>query len=170
MLLSLMLKSNLDTLKSEYLLKTNSLAYLNAMGIQTWQLKNKEESIVTLTHTDLMVVGETSDTQSRQLLDAMLQAIGFERSTVYMPSPHSSLEEQLAQVKPKAILVLGQTLACELLNNTTTLEQLRESIHNYHHTALIVTYHPSDLLQNPSNKRKTFEDLQLVLRTLALNK
>jgi hypothetical protein len=148
-------------------MKTNNLAYLNAMGIQTWQLKNKEEPIVPHTHTDLMVVGETSDTQSGQLLDAMLQAIGFERSTVYMPSSHSSLEEQLAQVKPKVILVLGQILACELLNNSATLEQLRKNIHNYHHTALIVTYHPSDLLQDLSNKRKTFEDLQLVLKTLA---
>lgn len=206
------------------------LDYLNALGIQRWQLKTSTTSPTqppdewetlrsavisctacgldkTRTHTvfgtgnrnaDLMLIGEApgfhEDKQGEpfvgragQLLNAMLQAIGMERDTVYIanilkcrppnnrdPLPEEVrlctpfLEKQIAFIQPKLLLALGRIAAHYLLNTKSSFTQLRNKIYTYGkcQTPLIVTYHPAYLLRNPRDKSKAFEDLKLAYRNL----
>jgi uracil-DNA glycosylase len=208
---------------------TGHLNYLDAMGIQAWQLKAPPAPPVatgawdelqaavkhctacgldkTRTQTvfgvgnrnaNLMIIGEApgfnEDKQGEpfvgragQLLTAMLQAIGFERETVYIanilkcrppnnrdPLPEEVnlctpfLAKQIALIQPKLLLAVGRIAAHYLLNTKTALGQLRNKIYRYGaaETPLIISYHPAYLLRNPVDKRKALLDLQLVYRTL----
>lgn len=142
----------------------------------------------------LMIIGEApgfhEDQQGEpfvgragQLLDAMLESIGFHRTTVYIanilkcrppnnrdPDPQEVdlctpfLTKQIALIRPSLLLAVGRIAAHFLLNTQTPLGQLRGKMHTYgqFNTPLIVTYHPAYLLRNPSDKSKAFQDLQRV--------
>jgi DNA polymerase len=142
----------------------------------------------------LMVIGEApgadEDTQGEpfvgragQLLNKILEAIGFKRSDVYIcnilkcrpPGNRKPLAEevdlcipylrkQIALVKPKVILALGLTAAENLLSTTESLSRLRGRVMEYEGTPLMVTYHPAALLRNPNWKRPTWEDVQALRR------
>jgi DNA polymerase len=140
----------------------------------------------------LMVIGEApgadEDAQGEpfvgragQLLNKILEAIGFKREDVYIcnilkcrpPGNRKPLAEevescipylrkQIALVKPKLILALGLTAAENLLATTESLGRLRGKVLQYEGTPLMVTYHPAALLRNPNWKRPTWEDVQAV--------
>lgn len=140
----------------------------------------------------LMIIGEApgadEDAQGEpfvgragQLLNKILEAIGFKREDVYIcnilkcrpPGNRKPLAEevdlcipylrkQIALVKPKLILALGLTAAENLLATTESLGRLRGRIFQYEGTPLMVTYHPAALLRNPNWKRPTWEDVQAV--------
>jgi uracil-DNA glycosylase family 4 len=76
------------------------------------------------------------------------------------------LHRQFDLIKPKAILALGTFAAQTLLNTKLSIGKLREQTHSYRGVPLVVTYHPAALLRNPSWKRPTWEDVQLVRRIL----
>jgi DNA polymerase len=116
-----------------------------------------------------------------QLLNKILEAIGFKREDVYIcnilkcrpPGNRKPLAEevdlcipylrkQIALVKPKLILALGLTAAENLLATTESLGRLRGRIFQYEGTPLMVTYHPAALLRNPNWKRPAWEDVQAV--------
>lgn len=141
---------------------------------------------------DLMVIGEApgadEDAQGEpfvgragQLLDKILQAIGFERDDIYIANILKSrppnnrnplpaeveahvpiLYKQIALIRPKLILCVGKTSGTTLLNQQTTLSALRQRFHDYHGLPLLVTYHPAALLRNPQWKRPTWEDVQML--------
>lgn len=145
---------------------------------------------------DLVVVGEapgaTEDEQGRpfvgaagQLLTKILAAVDLKREDVFIcnvlkhrppgnrnPMPEevmacsSYLVRQIELVRPKAILALGTFAAQTLLQTKLAIGKLRSHVHRYHGVPLIVTYHPAALLRNPSWKRPTWEDVQLVRRIL----
>jgi uracil-DNA glycosylase len=138
----------------------------------------------------LMVIGEApgadEDAQGEpfvgragQLLNKILEAIGFKREDVYIcnilkcrpPGNRKPLGEevdlcipylrkQIALVKPRVILALGLTAAENLLSTTESLGRLRGKVMQYEGTPLMVTYHPAALLRNPNWKRPTWEDVQ----------
>lgn len=144
----------------------------------------------------LMIIGEApgfyEDKQGEpfvgragQLLNAMLQAIGLERNSVYIanilkcrppnnrdPSPEEVstctpfLEKQIQLVKPMLLLAVGRIAAHYLLHTKSSMTQLRGKQYQYQHIPLIVTFHPAYLLRNPSDKSKAFADLQLVKKLL----
>ena len=76
------------------------------------------------------------------------------------------LFRQFELIRPKAILALGTFAAQTLLQTKLAIGKLRGQIHRFHGVPLIVTYHPAALLRNPSWKRPTWEDVQLVRRIL----
>jgi DNA polymerase len=76
------------------------------------------------------------------------------------------LVRQIELIRPKAILALGTFAAQTLLQTKLAIGKLRSQVHRYHDVPLIVTYHPAALLRNPSWKRPTWEDVQLVRRIL----
>lgn len=145
---------------------------------------------------DLMIIGEAPGFyedkagepfvgRAGQLLNAMLQAIGIHREQVYIanilkcrppnnrdPLPNEVdlctpfLKKQIALINPKLLLGLGRIAAHYLLNTKTSLAKLRGELTQYGNTPLLITYHPAYLLRNPSDKRKAFQDLQLVYNTL----
>ena len=207
--------------------------YLQAMGIQAWQLKTAakipapspvntsawdalQQTVAQCTacgldktrtqtvfgvgnrQAELMIIGEApgfnEDKQGEpfvgragQLLNAMLNAIGFERETVYIANilkcrpPNNRdpqveevnlctpfLAKQIALIQPKLLMAVGRIAAQFLLNTKTPLGQLRSKLHHYgdKSTPLIITYHPAYLLRNPADKSKALLDLQMVHRTL----
>lgn len=124
--------------------------------------------------------GEPFVGRAGKLLDAMLQAAGFERPQVYItnivkcrppnnrnPKPEeaeacgSFLAKQIAWLQPRLILAVGRVAANNLLDNDLALGRMRGAIHRYgsKNVPVIVTYHPAYLLRKPSEKRKVWEDL-----------
>lgn len=141
---------------------------------------------------DLILIGEApgeeEDLQGEpfvgragQLLNKILQSIGFQRGDVYIanilkcrppgnrdPLPEEIrncepyLIQQLQIIKPKLILALGRIAAQTLLRTKDPLAKLRGKVHDYQGIKLIVTYHPAALLRYPGLKRPTWEDVQLL--------
>lgn len=145
---------------------------------------------------DLMCVGEapgaTEDETGRpfvgqagKLLTDILRAIKLAREEVFIanvikhrppgnrnPTPDEItactpyLLRQVELIRPKVILALGTFAAQTLLDTKVAISKLRGSIHWYHGTPLIATYHPAALLRNPGWKKPTWEDVKLVRRIL----
>jgi DNA polymerase len=140
----------------------------------------------------LMIVGEApgadEDRQGEpfvgragQLLNAMLQAIGLDRDTVYIanilkcrppgnrnPSVEEVakcqpfLQQQLSLIKPRLMLAVGGVAAHNLLETDEAVGRLRSRVHHYgeDNIPLLVTYHPAYLLRRPEEKAKVWQDLQ----------
>ena len=119
-----------------------------------------------------------------KLLNNMLLAAGLTREQVYLanvlkcrppknrdPQPEEAracggfLERQIELVRPKLILALGRIAAQTLLQTDAGLDGLRGRVHRLEPsgTALVVSYHPADLLRSPADKRKVWDDLRLAL-------
>ena len=123
--------------------------------------------------------GEPFVGRAGQLLNKILEAIGFRRDDVYIcnilkcrppnnrkPQPEEVerclpyLRKQIQLVRPALILCLGLTAAENLLGTTESLGRLRGRTLSYEGTPVMVTYHPAALLRNPNWKRPTWEDVQ----------
>ncbi|MFC1514047.1 uracil-DNA glycosylase family protein [candidate division KSB1 bacterium] len=132
--------------------------------------------------------GEPFVGRAGKLLDKILGAIDLDRSKVYIANilkcrppknrdPQTGeiascepyLIHQIKIIKPKLIVALGRVAAQTLLRSTDTLGNMRNKIHDYNGTDLMVTYHPAALLRNPGFKKPTWEDMQKI-RDLYLNK
>lgn len=72
------------------------------------------------------------------------------------------LIHQIHLIKPKLIVALGRVAGQTLLNVDKSLKSLRNTIHDYHGTPLMVTYHPAALLRNQDLKRPTWEDFKTI--------
>lgn len=121
-----------------------------------------------------------------QLLDNMLAALGLGRAeNVYIanvlkcrppnnrtPEPAEALacapylDRQIELIAPRLIVALGRSAACRLLDTDAPVSSLRNRVHRYRGTPLIVTYHPAYLLRTPADKAKAWEDLLFARRTL----
>jgi uracil-DNA glycosylase family 4 len=134
--------------------------------------------------------GEPFVGRAGQLLNEMLKAIGMQRQQVYIanilkcrppnnrdPKPEEAAEcseylyRQIALIQPKLILALGRIAAQRLLKTDTALGRLRGKVHQHPETGvpLVVTYHPAYLLRTPSDKRKAWEDLLFLRKTIKSN-
>ena len=107
-----------------------------------------------------------------QLLDRLLLSVGFAREDVYICNvlkcrPPGNRNPEL--VEPEVVIAFGTFAARTLLGVRESLGRMRGRVHRYQGVPLIVTYHPAALLRNPHWKRPSWEDLQLVRRTLAEN-
>jgi DNA polymerase len=141
---------------------------------------------------DLMLIGEAPGAdEDRQglpfvgragrLLTQILNAIGLERSDVYItnvvksrpPNNRDPLPEeveahlpilyrQISIIKPRLILALGRISATTLLGRTASISSMRGTFHDFHGIPLVVTYHPAALLRDPKWKRPTWEDVQML--------
>ncbi|UCG11490.1 MAG: uracil-DNA glycosylase [Deltaproteobacteria bacterium] len=141
----------------------------------------------------LVLVGEgpghEEDLQGRpfvgaagKLLDRIIAAVGLRRDEVYIcnvlkcrppgnrnPQPDEIdrcgpfLRSQLRAIRPQAILALGSFAAQFLLSSQQPISRLRNRVHQFDGIAVVPTYHPAYLLRNPLQKRRVWEDLQLLL-------
>ena len=130
--------------------------------------------------------GEPFVGQAGKLLDNMLKALGLDRtSKVYIanvlkcrppnnraPEPAEAhacapyLDRQLDLVAPRLIVALGRSAAGRLLDTDAPVSSLRNRVHRYRGTPLVVTYHPAYLLRTPADKAKAWEDLLFARRVL----
>ena len=76
------------------------------------------------------------------------------------------LLRQLELIKPEVIVALGKFAAHTLLRETTPITRLRGRWSEYAGVKLMPTFHPAYLLRNPPEKKKAWEDLQLVMKEL----
>jgi len=121
-----------------------------------------------------------------QLLDKMIEAMGFARDDVYVcnivkcrppnnrkPEPEEMaacmpyLNEQLELLAPEVIVALGATAVQGLFGTTEGITRLRGRWKLYRgRIAVMPTFHPAFLLRNPAAKKEVWEDLQAVLRQM----
>ena len=127
--------------------------------------------------------GEPFVGRAGQLLDQMLRAIGLRRDAVFItnilkcrppgnrdPKPEEIaccrgyLMRQIALVQPALLLAVGRICAQTLRGTQQSIGRLRGAWHTMPETGLplLVTYHPAYLLRQPSEKRKSWEDLKRV--------
>ncbi len=118
-----------------------------------------------------------------QLLDRMIQAMGFERSQVYIcnavkcrppqnRNPQAGelyacqpyLVEQLQAIKPKVICSLGAVALRVLLGDEKAgISRNRGKELQWQGIPLVATFHPAYLLRNPSSKGDAWTDLKRVV-------
>jgi DNA polymerase len=119
-----------------------------------------------------------------QLLDRMIEAMGFGRDDVYVcnivkcrppknrkPEPDEMAScrpyfaEQLELLNPSVIVALGATAVEGLLGIGGGITRLRGKWRLYQgRVAVMPTFHPAYLLRTPEAKREVWQDLQEVLR------
>ncbi len=162
---------------------------LHAARTQTVFARGNPES-------ELMFVGEgpgaDEDAQglpfvgkAGQLLDKMIEAMGYAPSEVYIanvvkcrppgnrkPEPtemeacEGYLHEQIALVSPKVIVALGAT-AVEGLLKVSGITRLRGTFRLYRgEIPVMPTFHPAFLLRTPAAKREVWSDLKQVMKKL----
>lgn len=126
-----------------------------------------------------------------QLLTKMIEAMGMKREQVYIcnvikcrppnnefsfairvgavSSCEGFVYRQIAAIRPKAIVALGNPAVQALLKTKVGISQLRGKWQSYQSIPVMPTYHPAFLLRSPDKKREVWEDLKLV-RDLLLNR
>ncbi len=126
--------------------------------------------------------------KSGQLLTKMIEACTFQREDVMIlntikcrppgnrnPEPdelqncREYLDRQLELIQPEYIVCLGLVATKALLKTALTVGQLRGRIHRYRSSKVIVTYHPSYLLREPSAKKLAWADLQMLMRDMNIH-
>jgi DNA polymerase len=118
------------------------------------------------------------------LLTEMLRAIELQRDEVFIAnilkcrppanrdphvdevaSCHDYLQRQHALIQPKIILAVGRIAAQTLLKTDAPLSKLRQKVHEFNNTPVVVVYHPAYLLRSLSEKRKAWQDLIFARQT-----
>ena len=145
----------------------------------------------------LMFVGEAPGEQedkkgepfvgpAGELLDKMIEAMGWSRQTVYInnilscrppgnrnPQPDEVsackpfLEARIGAIAPRIIVALGRPAANTLLGTDAPISALRGRFHDRHGIKVMPTFHPAYLLREPDRKRDAWADLKLVIAELA---
>jgi DNA polymerase len=122
-----------------------------------------------------------------RLLNDIIKAMGLRRDQVYIanvikcrppqnrvPNPAEVgacigyLHRQLETIAPEVVVALGGVAAKALLGVESSMAKLRGRFHDYRGFPVMPTYHPAYLLRNPADKRKVWEDMQLVMQRLGL--
>lgn len=133
--------------------------------------------------------GEPFVGRAGQLLTKMIEAMGFQRSQVYIcnvvkcrppnnrnPEPDEIaacepfLKAQLESIRPKVVVALGKFAAQTLLRDTTPITRMRGRWREYDGIPLMPTYHPAYLLRNPAEKKSAWVDLQEVMKRFGKGK
>lgn len=116
-----------------------------------------------------------------QLLDVLLENCGIKRDEVFilnticckpehnripyhdeMANCRPFLDLRLKVIDPRIIVCLGATAAKSLLGETNSVNNLRNEWYNYGNARVRVTFHPSYLLRNPADKKKAWDDFQVI--------
>jgi uracil-DNA glycosylase family 4 len=141
---------------------------------------------------DLMFVGEApgadEDAQgfpfvgrAGQLLTKIIESIGFKREEVFIGNINRcrppgnrqpTLQEahtcrpfllrEVAVVRPKVIVVLGNTALHNLLDTKVGITKIRGQFQDYFGVKVMPTFHPAFLLRDPNKKREVWEDMKKV--------
>ena len=139
--------------------------------------------------------GEPFVGRAGELLTKIVQAMGLQRSDVYIANilkcrpdtPGQSagnrkptadematcapyLHEQIDLIGPRVIVALGATAIEGLLGKSIGITKMRGEWKTYRGTPLMPTYHPAYLLRNQaiSEKRKVWEDMLAVMEKLEM--
>jgi uracil-DNA glycosylase len=118
------------------------------------------------------------------LLDVLLMTAGFARERVYIcnvlkcrpPGNRDPLDDEVDQctttflhpqidaITPRVMLAVGKFAAQSLLGSDAPISRMRNTVHQYRGTPLVVSYHPAFLLRSPHMCRVAWHDFQLLRR------
>jgi uracil-DNA glycosylase len=131
--------------------------------------------------------GEPFVGRAGQLLNDIIAACTLTRDQVYIlnilkcrppgnrnPEPNEAancrpfLLQQLEILQPEFLCCLGAVAAQNLLDTSVPIGQLRGRFHSFGAIRVMATYHPAYLLRNPSAKRATWEDMQMLMREMGI--
>lgn len=144
-----------------------------------------------LPNAEIAVVGESPgppDAESEKpfqgptgdLLNRILSAIGLNRNNTYLTNIVKIISQgedltsdvikfftpyvwrELAVVKPKVVLLLGNTPTKALLNTKKPISQIRGEFQEMNGMMLMPTFNPAYLLRDPTKKREVWEDVKQV--------
>lgn len=148
-------------------------------------------------HAPLMFVGEAPGEQedkrgepfvgpAGELLDKMIEAMGWSRQSVYInnilccrppgnrnPQPDEVaackpfLDARIAAIAPRIIVALGRPASNTLLGVDAPISSLRGQFHDWRGIKVMPTFHPAYLLREPDRKRDAWSDLKLVMAELS---
>ena len=129
--------------------------------------------------------GEPFVGRAGELLDKMIEAMGWGRGDVYIanvlkcrppgnrnPEPDEVaacrpfLDAQIAAVRPRIIVTLGRPAANVVLGNDAPISALRGRFHEHRGVRVMPTFHPAFLLRQPERKRDAWSDLKQVIAEL----
>ena len=132
-------------------------------------------------------LGEPFVGKAGQLLDRIIAACTLRREQVYIlnvlkcrppgnrtPAPDEVancrffFERQLEIIAPEFICCLGAVAAQSLLQTTQSVGRLRGRFHDYRNSKVVVTYHPAYLLRSPDQKRKTWDDMKMLMAEMGI--
>ena len=141
---------------------------------------------------DLMFVGEApgadEDAQGEpfvgragQLLNKIIEAIDMKREDVFIGNVNRCrppgnrtptiaeantckpfLLREIAVVRPKVIVVMGNTAMKNLLDTKEGITKMRGEFVDYFGVKVMPTFHPAYLLRDPRKKREVWEDMKKV--------
>jgi DNA polymerase len=78
------------------------------------------------------------------------------------------VKQQIAVIKPKVIVTLGNVPTQNLLGTKQGITKLRGTWQEYDGIPVMPTFHPSYLLRSPSEKKWVWADIQQVLKKLGM--
>ncbi|MBP6843345.1 MAG: uracil-DNA glycosylase, partial [Kofleriaceae bacterium] len=129
--------------------------------------------------------GEPFVGRAGELLDKMIEAMGWGRGDVYIanvlkcrppgnrdPEPvevaacRPFLDAQIQAVRPRIIVTLGRPAANVVLGNDAPISALRGRFHEHRGVRVMPTFHPAFLLRQPERKRDAWSDLKQVIAEL----
>ncbi len=130
--------------------------------------------------------GEPFVGRAGQLLTKMIQAMGKQRSDVYIanvvkcrppgnraPAPDEVaacepfLRRQIAAIGSRIICTLGNAATTALLGKNEGIMKMRGVFHPFENGIVVMpTFHPAFLLRSPDHKKDTWNDLQQVMAEL----
>ena len=130
--------------------------------------------------------GEPFVGRAGQLLTKMIEAMGLQRSQVYIanvvkcrpPENRTPLPDevatcspflfrQIAAIRPRVIVCLGTPSAQAVLGTRETITRLRGTFREVGGVRVMPTFHPAYLLRNPAAKREVWDDLKQVMAALS---
>lgn len=144
---------------------------------------------------DIMFVGEAPGAEedrqgipfvgrAGQLLNKLLAKIKMKREDVFIanilksrppnnrdPQPNEVeacipyLHKQIDIIQPKLLVALGRVAAQNLLNNNSSLKQMRGRLWQYKGVDMVVTYHPAAILRNAGLLNAAIDDFNFISET-----
>ena len=79
------------------------------------------------------------------------------------------LIREISVVRPKVIVVMGNTACQNLLGTKVGITKLRGNFQDYYGVKVMPTFHPAYLLRDPRKKREVWDDMKMVTDFLAKN-
>jgi uracil-DNA glycosylase family 4 len=129
--------------------------------------------------------GEPFVGRAGELLDRMIEAMGWTRDTVFIanttkcrppgnrnPQPDELaqctpfLDAQIRAIAPRIIVTLGKPAANHVLGKDAPISSLRGRFHDRAGVKVMPTFHPAYLLREPDRKKDTWSDLKQVIAEL----
>jgi uracil-DNA glycosylase len=123
-----------------------------------------------------------------ELLTKILSSVGIKREECYLTNvvkiistgdeitpdilafftPY--LHREMAVIRPRVIIALGNTPTKALLNTKKPISQVRGDFYDYYDMKLMPTFNPAYLLRDPTKKREVWEDMKKIRDFLAEKK